>query len=115
MAKVRLDKILVDRGLVQSRERARALILAGKVEVAGNIVTKAGTGFAADVEVSLKEPDHPYVSRGALKLKAGLEAFDVDPTGLVALDVGASTGEAQARVGDQVAEKMIEFYQNHLS
>ncbi len=92
MAKIRLDKILVDRGLVQSRERARALILAGKVEVAGKIETKAGTGFAADVEVLLREPDHPYVSRGALKLVAGLDAFGLEPTGMVALDVGASTG-----------------------
>lgn len=90
--KLRLDKLLVDRGLAPSRERARALILAGQVLVNGMKSTKAGTQVANDADVTLKAPDHPYVSRGALKLEKGLEAFAVDPTGLVALDVGASTG-----------------------
>jgi 23S rRNA (cytidine1920-2'-O)/16S rRNA (cytidine1409-2'-O)-methyltransferase len=92
MAKIRLDKILVERGLVQSRERARALIMAGKVLVKGQVATKAGTMLDKGVEVALKEEDHPYVSRGALKLVKGLDEFEIDPAGLNALDVGASTG-----------------------
>ena len=92
MAKERLDKLLVDRGLAPSRERARALILAGKVRVAGQSVDKAGAQVATTVEVELIEPDHPYVSRGALKLVKGLDAFGIDPAGMVALDIGASTG-----------------------
>jgi 23S rRNA (cytidine1920-2'-O)/16S rRNA (cytidine1409-2'-O)-methyltransferase len=92
LAKARLDKLLLDRGLVNSRERARALILAGKVEVKGAVVSKAGTMVPEGAEVRLREADHPYVSRGALKLIAGLDAFGVDPAGAVALDVGASTG-----------------------
>lgn len=93
MARDRLDKVLVDRGLVPSRERARALILAGKVLVDGQVVTKAGHAFDPETaEVALKEADHPYVSRGALKLIKGLEAFGISPEGKVALDIGASTG-----------------------
>lgn len=92
MARVRLDKLLVDRGLVQSRERARALVLAGKVLVNGVPVTKAGSQIDAGAEVALKEADHGYVSRGAVKLEKGLDAFGIDPTGLVCLDIGASTG-----------------------
>lgn len=90
--KERIDKVLVARGLVPSRERARALILAGNVLVNGMPVTKAGSQVAPDVEVTLKQKDHPYVSRGALKLEKGLEAFSIDPRGLTALDIGASTG-----------------------
>ncbi|MCG8425276.1 MAG: TlyA family RNA methyltransferase [Proteobacteria bacterium] len=90
--KDRLDTVLVARGLVHSRSRARALILAGKVEVAGEVVTKAGFSVASDSEVRLREADHPYVSRGGLKLTRGLDAFGVDPGGVVAIDVGASTG-----------------------
>lgn len=93
MARDRLDKVLVDRGLVPSRERARALILAGKVLVDGQVVTKAGHAFdPATAEVALKEADHPYVSRGALKLIKGLESFGISAEGKVALDIGASTG-----------------------
>ena len=92
MARERLDKLVVDRGLAPTRARAQALILAGKVTVAGQVVTKAGTTVAADAEVALREEDHPYVSRGALKLVAALDAFAVDPTGCVCLDIGASTG-----------------------
>lgn len=91
-SKERLDTALVRRGLVASRERARALILAGNVEVAGIIVTKAGTRVAPGDPIALRTPDHPYVSRGALKLVAGLDASGIDPAGAVALDVGASTG-----------------------
>jgi 23S rRNA (cytidine1920-2'-O)/16S rRNA (cytidine1409-2'-O)-methyltransferase len=92
MARERIDKLLVDRGLAPTRERARALILAGNVLVGGQPVTKAGTTVAADADIALKEPDHPYVSRGGLKLAHGLDAFAIDPTGAVALDIGASTG-----------------------
>lgn len=92
MKRERLDKLLVDRGLAPSRERARALILAGQVEVGGLVADKAGTQVERGVEVKLREPDHPYVSRGALKLVAALDAWGIDPAGKVALDVGASTG-----------------------
>ena len=92
VARQRLDQVLVARGLAPSRERARALILAGKVLVAGQPATKAGAPIADDAEVTLREEDHPYVSRGALKLVKGLDAFGIDPAGRVALDVGASTG-----------------------
>jgi 23S rRNA (cytidine1920-2'-O)/16S rRNA (cytidine1409-2'-O)-methyltransferase len=91
-AKRRLDTLLVERGLAGSRERARALILAGQVSVEGHAETKAGTGVRPDAKVSLLAPDHPYVSRGGLKLAHALEAFHIDPAGRIALDVGASTG-----------------------
>ena len=92
MKKIRLDKLLVDRGLVPSRERARALILAGKVVVGEHAVDKAGAQVAEDAPVRLKGEDIPYVSRGGLKLEKGLDHFAVDPAGRVAVDVGASTG-----------------------
>ncbi|HUS65609.1 MAG TPA: TlyA family RNA methyltransferase [Kofleriaceae bacterium] len=88
----RLDKLLVDRELAPSRERARALILAGQVEVDGLPVDKAGTQIDPDAQVRLREGDHPYVSRGALKLVAALDHFALDPTAAVVLDIGASTG-----------------------
>ena len=91
-AKDRLDKVLLDRGLVKSRERARALIMEGKVLVAGNTVTKAGTNVPMDSEISLKGDDVPYVSRGGLKLEAALDFFGIDPAGLIAMDIGCSTG-----------------------
>jgi 23S rRNA (cytidine1920-2'-O)/16S rRNA (cytidine1409-2'-O)-methyltransferase len=92
MARERLDKLLVDRGLVASRERARALIMSGAVLVRGQPETKPGTMLDPSVELALREEDHPYVSRGALKLVKGLDTFGIDPAGKVALDVGASTG-----------------------
>jgi 23S rRNA (cytidine1920-2'-O)/16S rRNA (cytidine1409-2'-O)-methyltransferase len=92
MARERLDKLLVDRGLVASRERARALIMAGSVLVGGHAETKPGTLVDPSADVTLKAEDHPYVSRGALKLVKGLDTFAIDPTGLTALDIGASTG-----------------------
>jgi len=88
----RLDIVLVERGLAVSRERARARILAGQVRVNGEVVSKAGHPTAPDADVSLIEPDHPYVSRGGVKLAHALDTFAVDPTGRLALDVGASTG-----------------------
>lgn len=77
---------------MSSRERARALILARKVEVAGQIIDKAGAPVALDQEIRLLEEDHPYVSRGALKLVKALDHFGIEVAGLAALDVGASTG-----------------------
>ncbi len=92
MARERLDKLLVDRGLVASRERARALVMSGNVLVGGHAETKPGTMLDPSVEITLKEEDHPYVSRGALKLVKGLDTFGIDPAGKVCLDIGASTG-----------------------
>ena len=92
LKKERLDKLLVDQGLAQSRERARSLILAGKVIVDDHRVDKAGTRFDPEVELRIKGADIPYVSRGGLKLEKALLEFPVDPTGRVAIDVGASTG-----------------------
>jgi 23S rRNA (cytidine1920-2'-O)/16S rRNA (cytidine1409-2'-O)-methyltransferase len=90
--KERLDKRLVASGLVASRERARALILEGRVEVAGRRLDKPGAWVGPDELIALSQPDHPYVSRGGVKLEGALRAFDVNPEGRVALDVGASTG-----------------------
>ena len=90
--KERLDKLLVDRGLAASRERARALILAGKVVVDDHRVDKAGIKVEIDVQIRLKGEDLAYVSRGGLKLEKALQSFPVVVQGVVALDVGASTG-----------------------
>jgi 23S rRNA (cytidine1920-2'-O)/16S rRNA (cytidine1409-2'-O)-methyltransferase len=90
--KERVDKILVDRGLVQSRERARALIMAGQVVVADHVAEKPGQLVPVAAEVRLKGEVLPFVSRGGLKLQKALVEFAIDVTGLVALDVGASTG-----------------------
>jgi 23S rRNA (cytidine1920-2'-O)/16S rRNA (cytidine1409-2'-O)-methyltransferase len=92
VSKTRLDNALVDRGLAPSRERARALILAGQVTVDGQVVSKAGAPVAADARVELATPDHPYVGRGGVKLAHALDVFSIDPKGRRALDVGASTG-----------------------
>jgi 23S rRNA (cytidine1920-2'-O)/16S rRNA (cytidine1409-2'-O)-methyltransferase len=91
-SKVRLDALLVDRVLVPSRERARAVILAGQVKVDGRVVSKAGAPVGADAVVELIAPDHPYVGRGGVKLAHALDVFGIDPAGRRALDVGASTG-----------------------
>lgn len=90
--KERLDKLLVDLGLVKSRERARALVMEGKVLVDGLPADKAGTFVSTGASVSLKEDDIPYVSRGGLKLEAALDAFGIDPSGMTAMDIGCSTG-----------------------
>jgi 23S rRNA (cytidine1920-2'-O)/16S rRNA (cytidine1409-2'-O)-methyltransferase len=92
MTRERLDKLLVDRGLAASRERANALVMSGNVIVDGHAATKPGTLVDASAAIVLREADHPYVSRGALKLEKGLDAFEVDPSGLTCLDIGASTG-----------------------
>jgi len=90
--RTRLDVALTERGLVASRERARAVILAGQVTVDGRVVSKAGTAVAADARIELAQPDHPYVGRGGLKLAHALDAFGVHVEGREALDIGASTG-----------------------
>ena len=92
MVKERLDKLLVQRGLVGSRERARAMILAGQVIVDDHRVDKVGLQVAVDAEIRLKGEDIPYVSRGGLKLEKALHEFNLELLNRVALDVGASTG-----------------------
>ena len=91
-AKRRADQLLVDRGLVESRTRAQALILAGKVFSGERRVAKAGDLLADGVPLEVRGQDHPWVSRGGLKLAHGLRHFGLSPAGLVCLDVGASTG-----------------------
>jgi 23S rRNA (cytidine1920-2'-O)/16S rRNA (cytidine1409-2'-O)-methyltransferase len=88
----RLDTLLVEKGLVESREKARALILAGQVDVDGHGAAKAGTMVPVDADIRVTGPEHPWVSRGGIKLAHALDAFQVDATGAIALDVGASTG-----------------------
>jgi 23S rRNA (cytidine1920-2'-O)/16S rRNA (cytidine1409-2'-O)-methyltransferase len=92
MPRTRLDILTVARGLAPSRERARALILAGQVRVNGQVISKAGSPIAADAEVVLSTPDHPYVGRGGIKLAHALDVFGLDVRDLRALDIGASTG-----------------------
>ena len=90
--KQRLDVVITERGLVPSRARAQALILAGKVRLNGEVESKAGTQVDPEAMIEIIEPDHPWVSRGALKLVAALDEFDISPEGIDCLDVGASTG-----------------------
>ncbi|MFN7985309.1 MAG: TlyA family RNA methyltransferase [Vicinamibacterales bacterium] len=91
-SRTRLDVLLVERALVPSRERARAVILAGLVRVDGQVVSKAGAPIAATSAVELATPDHPYVGRGGLKLAHALDTFGIAVTGKRGLDIGASTG-----------------------
>ena len=90
--KMRLDQLLVDRGLVESRAKGQGLIMAGKVYSETRRLDKAGQQVGDDIQIDIKGQDHPWVSRGGLKLARGLEHFSIDPTGLICLDVGASTG-----------------------
>jgi 23S rRNA (cytidine1920-2'-O)/16S rRNA (cytidine1409-2'-O)-methyltransferase len=90
--KRRLDLLLVARGLALSRERAQALILSGVVLVDGRPAGKAGAPVAEDAEIGLRQPDHPYVGRGGLKLAHALDTFAIQVDGRDALDIGASTG-----------------------
>lgn len=92
MGKVRLDRLLTDRGLAPSRERARALIMAGRVLVNETPANKAGILVAVDAPLRITGEEEPYVSRGGHKLKAALEHFGLAVMGMAALDVGASTG-----------------------
>ena len=88
----RLDTLLVEKGLVESREKARALILAGQVDVDGHGAAKAGSMVPVDADVRVIGPEHPWVSRGGIKLAAAIDAFQIDAHPCVAFDIGASTG-----------------------
>src|SRR5436305_10100410 len=92
MAKLRADQLLVEQGLAESRAKAQALILAGQVFDRGRRIDKPGTALPAETALSLAGRDHPWVSRGGLKLAHGLDHFAIDVTEAVALDIGASTG-----------------------
>jgi len=92
MAKSRIDQLLVERGLVESRARAQALVMAGLVIAGGRKIDKPGQNVAADIDIELKGRDHPWVSRGGIKLAHGLDHFGWDVGGAVAIDVGSSTG-----------------------
>ncbi len=90
--KNRLDCIIVENGSVKSRQRAKAIIMAGKVLVNGIPVDKPGTLIAENADILVKQDDNPYVSRGGLKLEHAIKSIPVDVKGLVCLDIGASTG-----------------------
>jgi 23S rRNA (cytidine1920-2'-O)/16S rRNA (cytidine1409-2'-O)-methyltransferase len=90
--KIRADQLLVDRGLAESRTRAQALILAGLAFAGERKIAKAGEQVAADAAIEVRGRDHPWVSRGGIKLDHGLTQFGWDVTGAVAIDVGSSTG-----------------------
>src|SRR5512146_1663358 len=91
MPKTRLDLLLVERGLAETRSKAQAIIMAGQVRVNGQMVDRAGATFGPEVQVEV-ESGPRFVSRGGEKLQAALEAYPVDPTSLICADVGASTG-----------------------
>lgn len=91
MPKLRLDVVLTQKGLAESRSKAQALIMAGKVRVDGQVITKAGAQISAEARVDVEKAP-PYVSRGGQKLAAALDTFEIDPGGAVCADVGASTG-----------------------
>ncbi len=88
----RADQLLVERGLAESRTKAQALIMAGVVYDGTRRVAKPGESLPAESDLTVKGRDHPWVSRGGVKLEKGLAEFGIDPTGLVCLDIGASTG-----------------------
>jgi len=90
--KIRLDALLVERGIAPTVEKARALIMAGSIKIETTCMDKASTLVSPDVHISIKGENNPYVSRGGLKLRGALEHFALDVTGEVVLDVGASTG-----------------------
>ena len=90
--RMRADQLLVDRGLADSRSRAQALILAGKVFSGERRIAKAGDMMASDAPLQVRGQDHPWVSRGGVKLEHALRHFDLSPAGRICLHVGASTG-----------------------
>ena len=92
MAKVRADQLLVDNGLAESKARAQALILAGLVYLGDRKVEKAGQQVPPDADLDVRGRDHPWVSRGGIKLAHAIDAFAIDVTAKVAIDVGSSTG-----------------------
>ncbi len=88
----RLDKLLLEKGIASTREKARGLIMVGKVAVDGKVIDKPGTRINLEATIQLKGETFPYVSRGGEKLEGALKTFGIDPRGLVVMDVGASTG-----------------------
>jgi 23S rRNA (cytidine1920-2'-O)/16S rRNA (cytidine1409-2'-O)-methyltransferase len=92
MGKKRLDQLLVDHGLAESRTRAQALVMAGLVFSGENKLAKSGQTLAEDAPIEVRGRDHPWVSRGGIKLAHALDAFALDPAGVVAMDIGSSTG-----------------------
>jgi 23S rRNA (cytidine1920-2'-O)/16S rRNA (cytidine1409-2'-O)-methyltransferase len=113
LLKIRLDKLLLERGLTGSRERAQALILSGKVLVGGQKIEKAGTGVDADADVRLLGGDLKYVGRGGLKLEKALEHWHIEVMGRVCLDVGASTGGFTDCLLQYGAERVIAVDTGH--
>ncbi len=111
--KLRLDELLVARGLFASRSRARDAILRGTVSVAGAVVTKPGLGVPADSAIAVDDPAQDYVSRAALKLVHALDAFDLDVTGATALDIGASTGGFTQVLLDRGASRVFAIDVGH--
>ena len=105
--KTRLDRLLVQRGLAESREKAKRMIMAGLVEVNNHVSDKPGHLIPVSSEISLEEPSLPYVSRGGLKLEAALEGFPVEVKGKTLMDVGASTGGFTDCLLQRGAEKII--------
>ena len=111
--KQRLDVLLVQRGLAASRERASALILSGVVLVNGQPAQKAGMPVPEDAAIALKEPDHPYVGRGGIKLAHALEVFGIAVEGREALDIGASTGGFTDVLLKRGAARVVAFDVGH--
>lgn len=91
-AKIRLDVLVHERALADSRQKAQALILAGRIRVDGQKITKAGAAVSIDSSIEIIGAVMPFVGRGGLKLAAALERWNIDPSGLIALDIGSSTG-----------------------
>jgi len=92
VGKERIDKLLMEKGIVESRERARSLIMEGRVIAEGRRIDKPGTRVDVETEFQVQGGQTPYVSRGGIKLEGALRAFGFDPSGMVVMDVGASTG-----------------------
>lgn len=90
--KIRLDRLLVEKQLAATRQKAQALIIAGQVQVGTRIADKPGTLFPIESEITIKGRECPFVSRGGFKLAKGLDFFSIDPTALICADIGASTG-----------------------
>jgi 23S rRNA (cytidine1920-2'-O)/16S rRNA (cytidine1409-2'-O)-methyltransferase len=107
--KIRLDQLLVTKGLAESREKAKAKIMAGEVEINGLKADKPGHSFPLSSVITLKKPPLPYVSRGGLKLEAAINHFKIDVRDLVILDIGASTGGFTDCLLQNGAKKVLAF------
>ena len=109
----RLDQVLVERGLFASRSRARDAVLRGAVRIDGALVKKPGQGVLSEAEIAVDDPASGYVSRSALKLIAGLDHFGLDPSGAIALDIGASTGGFTQLLLERGAARVIALDVGH--